>query len=80
MHVLRELTKLPGIVKGSAKENYGHFMAGSSLLPLAKHLVQETIDSFLKIQIPVHVKVPHLTAHLYEALMNSPSLVVPMAV
>ena len=41
-------------------------MTSSGLLPLAEHLIKETIDSLLEVKIPVHVKVPHLAAHLYE--------------
>ena len=43
-----------------------NLVTSSGLLPLAEHLVKEAIDGLLKVKVPVHVKVPHLAAHLYE--------------
>ena len=41
-------------------------MTSASLLPLAEHLVEEAVDRLLKVEVPVHVEVPHLATHLYE--------------
>lgn len=60
------LTEHIFVIKYSWEIDNGHRMSAFHFFPLLKQFNKETIDRFLKVQISINVKFPHLLTYLNE--------------